>query len=319
MTTPSTCAVAIVSIHAPTGGATLNRRRGSRTALFQFTRPRGARHALPMARPAVGAFQFTRPRGARRRHRGGGDAGEEFQFTRPRGARRDRDAREGGGTVFQFTRPRGARPKTPNAKQAESTFQFTRPRGARLVRTRVGEPPPRFQFTRPRGARQKFGILFFVRSSFNSRAHGGRDSDRASIVHTAAFQFTRPRGARQRVGDARLLSAVFQFTRPRGARLEALRRPGAVFEVSIHAPTGGATPAPPPAGRDGSCFNSRAHGGRDSPRRHGFPLRVSFQFTRPRGARPVTPGVIFTPAQVSIHAPTGGATRLCQLAYKYQV
>ena len=56
-------------------------------------------------------------------------------------------------------------------------------------------------------------------------------------------------------------------------------------DVSIHAPTGGATriravQRPPP------CFNSRAHGGRDT---DGGYL--------PRGV------------EVSIHAPTGGATR----------
>jgi len=35
----------IVSIHAPTRGATYREMSGARDALFQFTRPRGARRA----------------------------------------------------------------------------------------------------------------------------------------------------------------------------------------------------------------------------------------------------------------------------------
>ena len=120
---------------------------------------------------------------------------------------------------------------------------------------------------------------------FNSRAHGGRDG--ADEVH-------------------RQSSREFQFTRPRGARLieEAIERK---ISVSIHAPTGGATEAsnataiasefqftrprgarrsnPPRRGRSVG-FNSRAHGGRD-PRPHETPQS----------------------RRVSIHAPTGGATR----------
>ena len=99
---------------------------------------------------------------------------------------------------------------------------------------------------------------------------------------------------------------MFQSTRPRGARLD-WRAPNVdSIEVSIHAPTGGAT----------SLFPSQT-------------LQQWFQSTRPRGARP---GCLrhsdcclcFNPrahggrdcrtiqrtcrCRVSIHAPTGGAT-----------
>ena len=101
---------------------------------------------------------------------------------------------------------------------------------------------------------------------------------------------------------------LFQFTRPRGARQRQAFRRCIVREVSIHAPTRGATA---------------------STRGCGAP--TPFQFTRPRGARPArTPGrtrwrsfnsrahegrddtasgnVRFT--GVSIHAPTRGATAI---------
>ena len=55
----------IVSIHAPTRGATRPRRPGARAAVFQFTRPRGARPCDARRNPRRLTFQFTRPRGAR--------------------------------------------------------------------------------------------------------------------------------------------------------------------------------------------------------------------------------------------------------------
>ena len=60
---------------------------------------------------------------------------------------------------------------------------------------------------------------------------------------------------------------------------------GSTGFVSIHAPTGGATL------RLGVCL-----------------WRKRFQFTRPRGARPIAIITIDHGIVVSIHAPTGGAT-----------
>ena len=78
----------VVSIHAPTRGATHGTYRAYGIAAFQFTRPRGARRltdiciyalCVSIHAPTRGAtpvvsqlggprmFQFTRPRGARRR------------------------------------------------------------------------------------------------------------------------------------------------------------------------------------------------------------------------------------------------------------
>ena len=57
--------VKIVSIHAPTRGATNNICRNVRERVFQFTRPRGARLILEAYKIDFIEFQFTRPRGAR--------------------------------------------------------------------------------------------------------------------------------------------------------------------------------------------------------------------------------------------------------------
>ena len=65
-----------------------------------------------------------------------------------------------------------------------------------------------------------------------------------------------------------------------------------------------------PSGTEATTgFNSRAHGGRDSMATVVACAADAFQFTRPRGARHGTPRVHVLVPRVSIHAPTGGATK----------
>jgi len=120
-----------------------------------------------------------------------------------------------------------------------------------------------FQSTRPRGARRRPGLSSFRLLSFNPRAHAGRDA--LTRTHFDALP-------------------QFQSTRPRGARLYQLIDPAFSHDVSIHAPTRGATEhnqvrlgqlafqstRPRGARRPlaslqatGQSFNPRAHAGRD--------------------------------------------------------
>ncbi len=179
-----------------------------------------------------------------------------------------------------------------------------RAHGGRDIHARYRTFRTRFQSTRPRGARPKIPynatqVIVSIhaptggatsisnrcngKDCFNPRAHGGRDAVDAPLS----------------------IMLVFQSTRPRGARL-CLGVQGGQMTVSIHAPTGGATNNYRYSDRN-NCFNPRAHGGRDlnTSRLCGLNL---FQSTRPRGARPGAHGcrVLYT---VSIHAPTGGATK----------
>ena len=158
---------------------------------------------------------------------------------------------------------------------------------------------------------------------FNSRAHGGRDPLVMARVAKCRVSIHAPTGGATLQGFELQAAKKFQFTRPRGAR------PGPGLEVgeaavSIHAPTGGRDGAGevhrqssrefqftrPRGARQGGremnekcCgFNSRAHGGRDV-RTDQAVTSWMFQFTRPRAVNPV---------DVSIHAPTGGATRTSQ-------
>jgi len=167
-----------------------------------------------------------------------------------------------------------------------------------------------FQSTRPRGARPPASPSPGGRRRFNPRAHGGRDW--ISPVSGVA-------------------PSTFQSTRPRGARPVELEPVAAVADVSIHAPTGGATKCSPGTARTFASFNPRAHGGRDraaaeqprgrpsfNPRAHGGRDGAQL-WSRDRRDRSFNPrahggrdvvrldhavGV----GVVSIHAPTGGAT-----------
>ena len=164
-------------------------------------------------------------------------------------------------------------------------FQFTRPRGARQGGGAMKVWATMFQFTRPRGARPAGGNNPQKSKSFNSRAHGGRDGILTASGMIAAFQFTRPRGAR-RTRPKHQTGTPFQFTRPRGAR-----------PIS---------PARPARSRS---FNSRAHGGRD-PRRPVAVLQLDVSIHAPTGGATIRAILDRRERRVSIHAPTGGATKL---------
>ena len=167
-----------------------------------------------------------------------------------------------------------------------------------------------------------------VSSGFNSRAHGARDTWRPCPPGCNSFQFTRARGARQ--ADALGIRTVraFQFTRARGARRGYLLRPFSLKRfnsrahgardcpsphisiggfVSIHARTGRATGCAAKKQERQKFQFTRARGAR--PLSHsGRSISHAFQFTRARGARRGR-GFLFGEELVSIHARTGRATQ----------
>jgi len=101
---------------------------------------------------------------------------------------------------------------------------------------------------------------------------------------------------------------MFQFTRPRGARPIPLYG-RSTYEVSIHAPTRGATHRRQTAATGRSGFNSRAHAGRDVGPGVVASLRPGFN-SRAHAGRDRRLGADGPHRVVSIHAPTRGATRM---------
>ena len=113
---------------------------------------------------------------------------------------------------------------------------------------------------------------------FNPRTHVGCDDDGQNINGRAQ---------------------EFQSTHPRGVRRPALRRQGGKGEISIHAPTWGATSGVSAIGNN---------------------IRI-FQSTHPRGVRRSRGCGDTRRSDISIHAPTWGATRLVKgglQSFKFQ-
>ena len=141
------------------------------------------------------------------------------------------------------------------------------------------------------------------------------------------FQSTRPRGARPIFRTCYRSLFKFQSTRPRGARLSSPLCSARGVYVSIHAPTWGATSVANKRYSWPNSFNPRAHVGRDgrrpfllhtfvsfNPRAHvGRDLliltiemmKMLFQSTRPRGARPSLRSISLPPLSFNPRAHVG--------------
>ena len=171
-------------------------------------------------------------------------------------------------------------------------------------------PLTRFQSTHPHGVRHFVAII---------------------ARRCALFQSTHPHGVRRESRQQHAISVTFQSTHPHGVRPESLVKVFTNKEVSIHAPTRGATRLYILSKITELCFNPRTHTGCDfiAPVTKSFTLL--FQSTHPHGVRQTvsffraivecfnprthtgcdeTTSKILTRTFVSIHAPTRGATAL---------
>ena len=319
-----------VSIHAPTGGATSITGYLKRRLEFQFTRPRGARPWPKPVPPGRRSFNSRAHGGRDSETSSRRGSRRTFQFTRPRGARpgpaiissspgNGFNSRAHGGRDFCVPRqggvPRSFNSRAHGGRDLSSATPGNLPRcfnsrahGGRDAPRRLhGRPHRRVSIHAPTGgataeAQDKLAALLVSihaptggatrrdvrqvgRRGFNSRAHGGRDqSPKWRAKEREAFQFTRPRGARHANVFGGFRTHGFN-SRAHGGRDQCRGAPHPSAAVSIHAPTGGATTRSRP---------------------WAWPAR--FQFTRPRGARPVGRIEVGRTRRVSIHAPTGGAT-----------
>ena len=240
--------------------------RGYHTAfLFQSTRPHGARQPLYLAKRVTHLFQSTRPYRARHHRNKDRLSQKKFQSTRPlpgatQLSRRASTLRQ----VSIHARPYGARPgEARSSDQSPCCFN---------PRARMGRDADGHQQTRgdrvsihapARGATSSRRTNSARYWSFNPRAPTGRDALPAIETNfTNLFQSTRPYGGRDmecRVSPPAHASFNPRARTGRDANIVVIR---IQKEVSIHAPTRGATFFNPPPVR-----------------------RQKFQSTRPYGAR----------------------------------
>ena len=125
----------------------------------------------------------------------------------------------------------------------DCSIQSTRPRGARPVSYTGLKKEIKFQSTRPRGARQFTDLNTVVnQSSFNPRAHAGRDNHPIILIFFIKCFNPRAHAGRDPPRSVHYIQdKAFQSTRPRGARRLIQCQPCIIIRVSIHAPTRGAT------------------------------------------------------------------------------
>ena len=116
-----------------------------------------------------------------------------------------------------------------------------------------------------------------------------------SVFRSKAFGFqsTLPRGERHSKESTMNLQGEFQSTLPRGERHLLSDAPIALIEISIHAPTRGATFQLPEVLSKGIYFNPRSHEGSDEHFRAKRSYCLKFQSTLPRGERLPMGGVLF--------------------------
>ena len=232
-----------VSIHAPTRGATIIAAvMPSIKTLFQFTRPRGARHCKRHPQGERERFQFTRPRGARRIFLCQCPERQPFQFTRPRGARLAVLPESRQVTCFNSRAHAGRDDKVRDYLIKVKVSIHAPTRGATLG-VLSGFPALTVSIHAPtRGATGEIGDQAGGRIvSIHAPTRGATYCHPLCLNAIVAFQFTRPRGARLVRPVAEHGREYVSIHAPtRGATRGSISILSAM-SVSIHAPTRGAT------------------------------------------------------------------------------
>ena len=138
-----------------------------------------------------------------------------------------------------------------------------------------------------------------------------RQNSSAKVRGTGAFQSTHPRRVRQKIyGERQLIDPDFNPRTHEGCDLFTTDIAKRVDEISIHAPTKGATHKASIIKTDPSNFNPRTHEGCDFVDYYNRLYLEEFQSTHPRRVRHKSWIYLVIPRQISIHAPTKGATYL---------
>ena len=209
----------IVSIHAPTRGATSSPDNGSQLSRFQSTLPRGERLYLILKPPNPKCFNP--------RSHAGSDARGRLPATFQRG--------------FNPRSHAGSDQVNGSFSSGQSSFN-PRSHGERLlyVIDRVGVPC--FN-PRSHAGSDLFMVFALLRAGMfqSTLPRGERLSSVSNLIQVPEFQSTLPRGERRVIATINIYKIRFQSTLPRGERLVRHWSLSPPRVVSIHAPTRGAT------------------------------------------------------------------------------
>ena len=144
-------------------------------------------------------------------------------------------------SVFQSTLPREERLLGLNFKEANSIFQSTLPREERLLQQYLSHFQLLFQSTLPREKRRNYATTGDIPTKFQSTLpREERRTDKGPWLCVTEFQSTLPREERL---ITRLHTAQDAYFNPRSHERSDAHQLFAkyLFDISIHAPTRGAT------------------------------------------------------------------------------
>ena len=275
----------VVSIHAPTRGATaLNILIRDRDQ-FQSTLPRGERPSTHTRMPLKPVFQSTLPRGERPRSSARLGSSRCFNPRSHEGS--DPINRHSRSTLFLFqsTLPRGERRHHTKRATRRIVFQSTLPRGERRAEPEAVRVVPGVSIHAPtRGATNlTLQPCYIVKVSIHAPTRGATFAKFGGFTKVV-FQSTLPRGERPIQCSAFCVSDCFN---PRshegsdGGRFALLGEERG-FNPRSHE---GSDCSCPPLSSHRQGFNPRSHEGSDFSRQVSQALTVRFQSTLPRGER----------------------------------
>ena len=276
--------VELVSIHAPTRGATHVPVRFHAPVVVSIHAPTRGATPQPAASWRQWLVSIHAPtRGATRKQQDEMRV-EQFQSTRPRGARlacQPECRRRSSVSIHAPTRGATRRSRLTGGAGAVSIHAPTRGATWRMKRTLYIRP---VSIHAPTRGATSAGLAPGGQATVSIHAPTRGATGEESVPASCVFQSTRPRGARHPMHSMSAFLILFQSTRPRGARRGGAGGGAASRAVSIHAPTRGATRWKPEINMRAWFQSTRPRGARPG-KIHMLAGKITFQSTRPRGAR----------------------------------
>ena len=126
-------------------------------------------------------------------------------------------------------------------------------------------------------------------------------------LYAVQFQFTPPRGGKQGKVLATPSDNIISIHAPARGQTGRIIAPGRSRSISIHAPARGQT-WPATSSTHRNYFNSRPREGANFYTDDNCTIEFLFQFTPPRGGKPVAKEAGWDVTEISIHAPARGQT-----------
>ena len=235
-------AIRVISIHTPTGGATVYPPSSSNTFDgISIHAPTGGATVIRPGCQIIHQFQSTLPRGERRHYYRVLHSGGPISIHAPTGGATDRVVNIPGNTFISIHAPTGGATAMVDRGAMTPNISIHAPTGGATAKLQGVTGASVFQSTLPRGERRYLGLLFRPEVDFNPRSHGGSDKELSKL--SSREKHFNPRshgGSDPMLCQCSEILHISIHAPTGGATLKCHSQTGSPG-ISIHAPTGGAT------------------------------------------------------------------------------